>query len=161
VIVVSNTSPLTNLAAIGQFDLLHELYGDLHVAEAVQQELNFGEARWPGAKELAVASWIQVHPVINQSLILTLSIDLDLGEAASIALATELQANLILLDEIEARHFAQRLNLKFTGVLGVLLEAKSKHLIADIRPLLDLLRNAAGFYLSDSLYQRVLELAHE
>ncbi len=41
-IVVSNTSPLTNLAAIGQFDVLKQLFGQLTIAEAVWQELNAG-----------------------------------------------------------------------------------------------------------------------
>ena len=47
-IVVCNTSPLTNLAAIGQFDLLRQLYTELYIAEAVWDELNAGGQRWPG-----------------------------------------------------------------------------------------------------------------
>ncbi|MCK7577108.1 MAG: UPF0175 family protein [Chromatiales bacterium] len=50
---VSNTSPLTNLAAIGQFDLLRALYGQLLVAEAVWEELNAGGRAWPGREEVA------------------------------------------------------------------------------------------------------------
>ena len=45
---VSNTSPLTNLAAIGQFDLLRQLYGRLLIAEAVWAELNADGRAWPG-----------------------------------------------------------------------------------------------------------------
>ena len=58
--VVSNTSPLTNLAAIGQFDLLHELYVEVHIADGVWQELNVREQRWPGRDEVAAANWILV-----------------------------------------------------------------------------------------------------
>ena len=47
-IVVVNTSPLTNLAAISQFDLLHQLYGQLHIAQGVWEELNAEGQRWPG-----------------------------------------------------------------------------------------------------------------
>ena len=47
-IVVSNTSPLTNLAAIGQFGVLSVLYHEIHIANAVWDELNAGGQRWPG-----------------------------------------------------------------------------------------------------------------
>lgn len=56
---------------------------------------------------------------------------------------------------------AARLNLKYTGVLGILLEAKSQGLISLVKPLLDALIDQAGFWMSDSLYNRTLELAGE
>ena len=52
-IVVSNTSPLTNLAAIGQLGLLHQLYSRVHIAQAVWDELNAGEQHWPERDEVA------------------------------------------------------------------------------------------------------------
>ena len=52
-IVVSNTSPLTNLAAIGQFHLLHLLYEKIHIAEGVWAELNAYQRPWPGSAEVA------------------------------------------------------------------------------------------------------------
>jgi predicted nucleic acid-binding protein len=94
-IVVSNTSPLTNLAAIGQFDLLRLLYSELHIAYGVWDELNAGGKRWPGCDEVAAAGWIQRHAVQNQALVTALRRDLDRGEAESIALALELGADLI------------------------------------------------------------------
>jgi hypothetical protein len=54
-IVVSNTSPLTNLAAIGQFDLLQALFGELHISTGVVNELSFGGGNWPGATEVETA----------------------------------------------------------------------------------------------------------
>ena len=68
-IVVCNTSPLTNLAAIGQFSLLHELYGRLHIAEAVWEKLNASGQHWPGRNEVAAADWIQRHNVQNKALV--------------------------------------------------------------------------------------------
>ena len=49
-IAVSNTSPLTNLAAIGQFGLLYQLYGQVYIARGVWEELNAGGTRWPGSE---------------------------------------------------------------------------------------------------------------
>jgi predicted nucleic acid-binding protein len=160
-IVVSNTSPLTNLAAIGQFDLLRSLYQNVHIAEGVWDELNASGQRWPGRDEVAAASWIQRHMVRNQDLVTALQRDLDRGEAESIALALELGTDLILLDEREGRHMAQRLGLRVVGVVGILLEAKARDIVRSLRPLLDALRQNAGFYLSEPVYQAVLALAGE
>ncbi len=160
-IVVSDISPLTNLAVIGQFELLRRLYAEVHIAQGVWDELNAGGRRWPGCDQVASAGWIQRHQVQNQALVTALRRDLDRGEAESIALAVELGADLILLDEKEGRHAAQRLGLDVVGVVGVLLEAKTKGAIDRVRPHLDALRQAAGFYLSESLYQAVLALASE
>ena len=67
-IIVSNTSPITNLAAIGQFELLHCLYGSIHIADAVWNELHADEYEWPGAVETASAGWIIRHSVSNRPL---------------------------------------------------------------------------------------------
>jgi uncharacterized protein len=160
-IVVSNTSPLTNMAAIGQFDLLRRLYGRLHIARGVWEELNAEGERWPGRDEVATADWIERHEVKNQALVTALQRDLDRGEAESIALALELGANLVLLDEKEGRRAAKRLGLRVVGVVGVLLEAKAGRAVDALRPHLDALRQTAGFYLSKSLYHHALMLAGE
>jgi uncharacterized protein len=160
-IVVSNTSPLTNLAAIGQFDLLRKLQNEIHIAQAVWKELNARGQRWPGRDEVAAADWIERHTVQNKALVTALQRDLDAGEAESIALALELEADLVLLDEREGRHAAQRMDLRVIGVVGILLEAQASNAVSAIRPFLDGLRQNAGFYLSESLYQRTLMLAGE
>jgi uncharacterized protein len=160
-IVASDTSPLTSLAAIGQFELLRTLYGELHIAEGVWHELNHGGRRHPGSHEVEKASWIYRHKVREQILVMALRRDLDRGEAETLALAVELKADLVLLDEKEGRRIANRLGFRPLGVLGVLLQAKSLGAIAEIRPLLDALREQAGFFLSESLYGQVLEQAGE
>lgn len=159
--VVSNTSPLTNLAAIHQFELLHLLYDQIHIPDAVWEELNSQGKRWPGSAEVSAAVWIETHTVRNRSLVDVLRRDLDAGESESIALALELGADMILMDEKEGRHAAQRLGLKVVGVIGVLLEARSRGFIEHVRPQLDALRQIAGFYMKDSLYHAVLVLASE
>lgn len=160
-IVVSNVSPLTNLAAIGQFDLLRRLYSSLRIPIGVWDELNAGGQQWPGRDEVARADWIEQHTVQNQDLVIALQRDLDRGEAESIALALELSADLVLMDEREGRHAAQRLGLSVVGVVGILIEAKSQGAVDTVRPHLDSLRQTAGFYLSRSLYQHTLLLADE
>jgi uncharacterized protein len=160
-IVVSNTSPLTNLAAIGQFELLQRLFEDLHIAECVWNELNAFNTRWPGAEEVGAAQWVHRHAVGDELLVKALRRDIDRGEAESIVLALELRADFVLLDEKEGRHAAQRMGLKPLGVVGILLESKERGFSHSVRPHLDALREVAGFYLKDSLYRHALNLAGE
>lgn len=76
-------------------------------------------------------------------------------------MAIELDAGLLILDEREARRLAKRFGLKVTGVLGVLLEAKAAGLIQEVRPLVQELRDRAGFYLSEDVQQLIHKLAGE
>lgn len=58
--VVSNASPLINLARIGKLDLLRQLYGELFIPEAVWQEVVTDGVGQPGAVDVKVATWIKV-----------------------------------------------------------------------------------------------------
>jgi len=160
-IVVSNTSPLTNMAAIGQFDLLHRLFGEIIIPEGIWAELNAYGKIWPGRNEVETAPWIKRTIIQDRALVTTLRRDLDLGEAESIALALDFRADLLLLDEMEGRHAAQRLGIRVLGVVGILLQAKKRGEIEQAKPFLEALRQTAGFYLSDALFQAALEEAGE
>jgi hypothetical protein len=160
-IVVADISPLTNLASIGQFGLLEAIFGEIQLAEGVWDELGQGGRDWPGRREVARSQAFHRHIVQNVAFVKALCGDLDRGEAETIVLATELPADLVLLDEKAARRTAARLGLRVMGVLGVLLEAKTRKLVPEVRPLLDALRQQAGFYLGDDLFEAVLELAKE
>ena len=91
--IVSNTSPLTNLAAIGRLNLLHRLFGRVDIVHAVWDELNAHGRSWPGRDEVARASWIVRQTPNNGALIRALQRNLDRGESESIALAVELGAD--------------------------------------------------------------------
>ena len=160
-IVICNTSPLTNLAAVGQFSLLQSMFGAVYISAGVEKELSAGGTQWPGAAEVAAADWVHTRQVGNRQLVEALRLDLDVGEAETIALALELQGDLVLLDEQDGRHAAQYLKLKVMGVVGLLVRARQQGLVSEIRPHLDALRQQAGFYLSQPLYLRALHLVGE
>ena len=160
-IVVSNTSPLTNLAAIGQLNLLQALFGEIHVPMGVVNELTSGGRNWPGAIEVETAEWVHVKQVSNRLLVDALRLDLDFGESETIVLALDLQADLVLLDELTERYAPRHFDLKVMGVVGLLIRAKNIGLIPEVRPHLDALRQQAGFYLSGPVYQHALRLAGE
>lgn len=158
-IVVSNTSPITNLAAIGHLDLLRQMYQQVIIPEAVFQELTAQGGSHPGAVVRQLA-WVETRAVSNRAVVNALQVDLDAGEAEAIALAQELAADLLLIDEHLGRAAATRLGVRIIGLLGVLIEAKHRGLIQEIRPLVDALMKL-GFRISQDLYQRVLQAAGE
>jgi len=155
-ILVSNASPLVNLAGIGHLELFRDLFGKLLVPEAVWEEVVVAGAGQPGARLLEEASWVTRHQVKNQSLVQALRQELDAGEAEAIALAVEAKTDLLLMGERLGRETAQHLGRRVTGVIGVLVEAKRKGVLPEVKSLLDTLRDKAGFRVSERLYTRVL-----
>lgn len=163
-LVVSNTSPITNLAAVGHLDLLQALYAQITIPEEVRDELVLGgSGNNPGAREVMSEPWFVVVGVDAQerSKIVQAFPALDAGEVAALALAVERSADLILLDDKDARHAASTLNLSRVGIVGILLAAKSSGMVPLIRPILDDLRSRAGFRLSEATYQDALRNAGE
>jgi len=166
-VVVSNTSPLTNLLAIDRFQLLSELYDSVAVPEAVVEEITIDPDK-PGPKqgqiskeELDSLSWMEIKQVDNHDLVRSLNRELDSGESEAIALAVETEAELLLIDERKGREIARQMEVNPTGLLGVLIEAKAREIITKVKPILDGLRVDAGFWISEELYHRVLREVEE
>lgn len=160
--VVSNTSPIINLAAIGHLDLLRELYGTLTIPDAVYDEIVVRGRGQPGADEVQQFSWFVRQSVSNRALVVQLmGSGLDVGEAEAIVLALETYAPLLLMDEKLGRAAATRVGIRVIGLRGVLIEAKRRGRVAEVRPLLDALRAGPGFYIAPALYSQVLRQAGE
>jgi hypothetical protein len=122
-LVVSNTSPILNLAIVDQLELLHQQFGEILIPHAVLDELKVNEER-PGSqaiREAISSGWMKTQEVSNEPLAQLLKQTLDQGEAEAIALSIELEADWMLLDEREGRKVAKSLGLKVTGILGILL----------------------------------------
>ncbi len=159
--VVSDTSPIVNLAAIGHLHLLRDLFGALTIPEAVYREIVVEGAGRPGAEEVEAANWIVTRLVRSPHLVRTFETDVHIGEAEALVLALELNADWILLDERAARRLAASLDLRHTGLLGVLAKAKERSLIPALKPLMNALRRDAGFWISQTLYDHVLHRVQE
>jgi hypothetical protein len=158
--VVSNTSPVVNLAAVGRLDLLRLLYGSVQIPAAVFEELTSQPSQLGGV-QVQSFPWIAIRPVRNRTLVTSLLGELDPGEAEAIALAIESQADLLLIDERLGRRVAARFGVRFTGLIGALVEAKQRGYVATLKPFLDELIHRAGFWISDALYRGVLRAAGE
>jgi predicted nucleic acid-binding protein len=161
VTIVSNTSPITNLAAVGQLDLLQQLYGNIIIPQAVYDEMASLGYTVPGTIEIQTLSWIQTQQVINRTLVTQLETEIDPGESEAIALAIELSANRLLIDDRQGRIAASRFGINTVGVLGILLVAKRRRLISSVKPVMDDLIAQAGFRVSNQLYADVLNAAGE
>jgi predicted nucleic acid-binding protein len=158
--VVSNSGPLINLAKVGQFTLLRDLFQHLTIPPAVFEEVVIRGGVQPGAGETNAASWITRGMLAQSDVADILAAELDRGEAEAIALALQEKADWLLIDERVGRRFAQRVGLKVKGTLGVLLEGVRRDCIDDLQPLLDTLV-AKGTWIAPAIYAQVLKLSQE
>lgn len=152
-IVVADTSPVMNLACIGWLNILQQLYEVILIPEAVLRELS--------AVNIELPQWINTRFVADRSSVDALLLELDPGEAEAIVLAKELKSSILLIDERRGRQVAARFGLAYMGLLGVLVCAKRKGIIAEVKPLLNALLAEAGFWISKELYDRILREAGE
>ncbi len=77
-----------------------------------------------------------------------------------IALGREVKGALLIIDDALGRRIAKLNGLKITGTAGVLLRAKNKGILAEVKPILERMRES-GFFLSDRLMSEILEMAGE
>jgi uncharacterized protein len=163
VIVISDTSAITNLAAIQHLQLLPQLYNQVKIPAAVYRELAEIDPPVPGTLEVQTSSWLEVRQVFDRAMVERLQVEmrLDPGESEAIVLALELNADLLLIDERRGRAEADRLGVRITGLLGILVEAKQKNLIVAVKPLMDTLIATSNFRISPALYNQVLSIANE
>lgn len=159
--IVSNTSPISNLAKVGQLDLIQQLYGVVLIPNAVYGELLDERAGETVITAVQSATWLEIRSVQNQELVDELRDRVNAGEAEAIALAVEIKATRLLIDERLGRQAATERGLIVTGVLGILLAAKRRGLIAAVKPIMNDLMSQASFRISSQLYTDVLIAASE
>lgn len=148
-IVVSNTSPIIGLSNIGKLEVLRWVFGEILVPPAVARE--FGEA---------LPEWIRIKSPEDKPLVGALSKLLGRGGSEAISLAIELKANFLILDDLKARKIAEELGVEVIGTAGVLLLAKRRGVVNEVKPLLAELVGK-GFRISDSVIEVILKAAGE
>jgi predicted nucleic acid-binding protein len=162
-LAVSNTSPISNLASIGRLELLKSQFSELWIPVGVAEEL----AAHPDPVAQATiqnairSQWIQIRTPRDSRLLRLLLLQLHRGEAEAIALATDLNADFVLIDEQEGRQLASRTGLAVTGVLGVLLRAKHAGEVPAVKTEMENLRAKARFFVSAALEKKVLASVRE
>ena len=154
-ILVIDSSALITLAKVGQLDLLRQLAETVMIPSAFYDEVVHSGRGRAGSDEVSRSEWIRVRQVVNREGASRLRGQIGRGEAESIVLAQEIQADLLILDDAVARRLAEEHGLPVAGLLGLLAYAKERGKISALRPMLDAIR-AAGFYLDDRLYESLL-----
>lgn len=159
-IIVADTTPLSELAKVGRLELLRDIFGIVIIPQEVYNEATVGNH--PAATQVTLASWIEVQPVCDVQRVeaLQAQTDLDLGECAAIVLAQELKADQLLIDDLDARKLAKSRGLQLIGTVGILLLAKEDGLIASVKDVMDELI-ANGMWIAERLYVDVLAIAQE
>lgn len=158
-IVVSDTSVLIYLARLRLLDLLPTLYGRVVIPPAVQIELEQGDPPEPALRH--ITEWLEVAAPRDLAKVEMFAHLVDQGEAEAIALALELSADLLLIDDGDGRSFARAQALRAQGLIGVILDAKRAGVLPAVRPELDRLRDLTTFRMSHRVYTDALRRAGE
>ena len=156
-IIVSDTSPVSNLILIERLDILQKLFSEIIVPPAVHAEIRALKQFDKDLSEYETAKWIKVIQPTNLQKVRTLQIRLDEGEAQAIALALEINCDLLLMDERIGTNIARQEGLKTVGLVGVLIKAKEEKIIEEVREVLNDLKKIAGFWLGEKLEKKILE----
>lgn len=159
-IIVSDTSPIRALHFLGRVDWLAAIFDEVFIPPAVVKELAQPAARYLSI-DANLYSFLLVRIPSNSPRLIQLQEELEEGEAEALALAEDLRADTVLIDEIQGRKVAQEMGLFVVGTVGIFLQAKKKLLCPEIAPLLDRLVNELGFFLSPKLRDQALKMAGE
>jgi len=157
-IVVSDTSPVTNLLKIDEIELLKKLFGRIVIPVQVEKELSRIPSQHAKLQEL---HWIEVISFSRKDLYEQLIIQVHSGEAEAMVLAIELDADYLLIDEQKGRAIAKKMGIPITGLIGIFILAKKRGLVPKIKPYLQRLVYEAEFFINPLLFQKVLKAVDE
>jgi hypothetical protein len=157
VIVVSDASPLIALSSANRLDLMQLLFDTVIIPVSVRDEVMGSAAKI--AVELP--SFIRVEPLAAELPVRFLKLNLHAGESEAIALALERGIQGIILDDKQARETADELGLKVIGTLGLLILAKRKGFLSEVRPIMTQIIEQVNFRIAPSVLNRALSLIDE
>jgi predicted nucleic acid-binding protein len=160
-VVVADTSPIAALLHLNLIHLLNILYGQVFIPSGVAEELKSLVTFGYDISFLQEREKYIIRKASDTKFMQALGEQLDMGEAEAIALAKEIKADLLLIDERIGKDIAETHNINCKGVVGTLIEAKKQGLIQLIGPLLDDLVLNLKFRLSKKIYLLALKKADE
>lgn len=158
--VVVNTTPLIALSHVGQLDILRKLYGEIIIPEAVYRELSVKtESTCKKAVDSSL-SWIRVEKIENQMAKSMYKTQLHDGEVEVMILSLEIGADVVIIDDANAKKHAKYLGLPVTGTLGILIKAKQEGYVYELKPILRQMAEN-GIYISPKLIEMCLKQVGE
>jgi uncharacterized protein len=152
-IVVSDTTALTTLVKAGMDSILPALFGEVVIPNAVRDEfLSFHSV---------LPTWCRVETAVASPLLAGLRIEIDPGEAEAIALAVQLQATMILLDDRKGRRTADRLRLSHLALPALMVAAKRQGLISSVKEAFHKLACEGNYRIADAIVFELLNSVGE
>lgn len=162
-IVVSDSGPLISLMKATQLDLLHGLYGEVLIPEAVYSELTSNERYGEEAEKVKSSSFIRIVAVNERKSvdILRRATGLDLGESEAIVYADDNKADILLMEEEAGRKVAKSMGIRVRGSIGILLLGFDKKILSaqDVDDAINRMRQS-NRRISEKLYQYAHDYVH-
>ncbi len=156
-LVIADTGVLISLGLVKQFELLHQMFDEFYIPNAVWEE--FRDYEHPDFLQEDFDWLIQhvreIHPPNHLRLVM------DLGESEAIILYEQMKADVLLIDDRKARQIAESLGLKCVGSLGLLLRGKRMGIIQEIRPHLTKWLDNRRFFSKKLLNQVLAEIGEK
>lgn len=156
--IIVNSTPLIVLGNIGYLWILKEMYGEIIIPRAVYDEVTVHND--VASNLLKSERWIKVDDSVVGADRKMYRARLHAGEVEVMILAQEQAADMVIIDDNEAKKTAKYLGLNVTGTLGVLMTARKKDMISSLEEVLEKLENV-GFYIGDELKENILRLVGE
>ncbi len=160
IVVVSDTSPVRCLVHLKRLDLLATLFGKVLIPPEVVEELADPKGAFAPIDARSLGS-LTIQAPHNLEWVQSHFAALHRGETAALALAVEVNAAAILIDDAAGRAAAQRAGIQPVGLIGVLIRAKQRNLIEAVKPLLNRLVTELNFFVSAELRMASLEKVNE
>lgn len=162
--VVSNTGPLIAFGKLARLDLLTSLFGSLMIPAEVQREVQVG-VQIGYKHSLDIAAMIEsgsIKVVSPEPAVISFGRSINLGEVGAIRLALQEKADLVLMDDRDARMEAERLGLQVTGTVGLVLAAIRKNLISDLEAieLLEAMKDRPDIWIAPKVIQSAISAIH-
>jgi predicted nucleic acid-binding protein len=151
--IVCDSSTIIALQRINHLWLLENLAEEIFIPYAVNKEIK-------SKKDINLPACFKVKEAKDKLYIRQNCKYLHIGEVEAIALAKDIKADLIILDDRKARKLAEKEGLKVAGLLALLIMAKEKGIIERVKPIIDNLKRHS-FFVGKDIYVEILKLSGE
>lgn len=163
-IIVADTTPLISLMKVGRLGLIHDLFGEILIPNAVYEELTGNPRFLEESKQIQQSQFIKRTKIEDARAVdlLKRSSGLDAGESEAIVLSDSMKASLLLMDEMKGRRVARRMGINLMGTIGILTIAYKTELMtrADVLNCIEILK-IEGRHISNELYEQLIQKISE
>lgn len=158
--VIVNSTPIISLAHIGELVLLKKIYKSVYIPRAVFEEICIKRGSIAEIKLKESLSWIEVLDIKNEMTKMFYKSQLHDGEVEVMILGKEIDADLLIIDDKNAKKYAKYLGFNVTGTLGLFIKAKNLGYIDKVKPLIGKMTEN-GFYIDNRVIKMCLKECDE